>query len=275
MEFEGGHYFINFYHMIIQSSWMKEILISSIGGIIGGLIGGLLLYKCYVIPKEKIKDLNNTKSICTKMLLTTQTVLIFQMQELHGFKTIFSANLNFKIDNKKTIGELLKEIKLSSDGVPLLKNIKNQEMVLIELSKHIALTPAYSHIVPIPYEIFSMSEFSLKLVSNVSELTRYFDGVSKSNRKYLEILGLLERHQEVRDSVMMSSQSSIEDKLCIVAARVILMNILMQETDNLLIRMNKIFDQSAQYINALGVSKPISADRDKDGKLIFEFAKWS
>jgi len=217
MEFEGGHYFIYFYHTTAQASWiwadlLKEMLISSVGGVIGGLIGGLLLYKCYVTPKEKIKDLNVMKSICTKALLTTQTALIYQMQELHGFKNIFSTNLNFKIDNK-TIGELLKGITLPSKGVSLLKNIQNKEMVLRELSKYIALTPAYSHIAPIPYEIFSMSELSLNIISNISELTCYFDGVSKSNRKYLEILGLLERHQEVRDSVMMSSQSSIEDKL--------------------------------------------------------------
>jgi len=38
----------------------------------------------------------------------------------------------------------------------------------------------------------------------------------------------------------------------------------------LMIKMNEVFNKAENYIIAIGISKPIPADRDKDGKLIFD-----
>ena len=78
------HFFTQFDPTLHKSTvhWFfgftQELIISTIGG----FVGGALAYGWYIERKEARKNEAAKKTACTKALLTTQMVLLFQIQEL-------------------------------------------------------------------------------------------------------------------------------------------------------------------------------------------------
>ena len=198
------HFFTQFDPTLHKSTvhWFfgftQELIISTIGG----FVGGALAYGWYIERKEARKNEAAKKTACTKALLTTQMVLLFQIQELQELNAACQSVLDFDFANSK-LGELLKNPD-TLEAEQLLnhlgKNKKSHE--LYRSTQFVIMKPSGNHIIAMPHDIFDIQD--LKLESSAitqTELNRYFQSLSACNQGYVRIIALLDRRNETRDMI--------------------------------------------------------------------------
>lgn len=291
------HAIINFWFHIIKDryEWAKLILTTTIGGAIGGLI--TYLYVIYrenikenrAIKREHDKDELDKKEKISTALLNTQMSISFQMCELNGIEEIFLSIINFHIfgdtllkhfqDIENTSGKTNKLLELFNSN----KNFYNQD--ILQLTTHLIIPSPTNTIIVLPHEIFNLSTITIfgeKLP--VDKLAHYFQELASCNRTYTQIISLIKHHNEIRNIILnqpiskgetgiktdITQQGEFYKMLSIVSARFELASKLIKEIANYLKTANKIFTEAGNYIEQLGIVPSIKAERDNNGKIIFE-----
>ncbi|MDP1573618.1 MAG: hypothetical protein Q8L78_01600 [Coxiellaceae bacterium] len=248
-------------------AFSQELLISAVGG----FVGGALAYGWYIERKETRKNEAAKKSACTKALLTTQMVLLFQIQELKDLQKICQCILDFEFGAAK-LGELLKgadTLAVTQMLDHIGKGGKSHE--IFRATQFIIQKPSSNHIINLPHDIFDIRELNLESdITSQPELNHYFRQLTDCNRGYVKIISLLERHNETRDMVFNQLVSTPEiiairhtvdtDKLkflCTIVAMTKISIDLLEKTTPVLKEMRDAFEKTGRYINAIGLSESI------------------
>ncbi|MCD8525475.1 MAG: hypothetical protein LRY67_07155 [Gammaproteobacteria bacterium] len=269
------------YNTTAQSSSWVDFFRDIISGAIGGGIGAGLLYEFYIIRKEMKKEECSKKAACTSALLKTQTDLMLQMQALAGLKQICNSILTAKIGSL-IIGELLKNISGIDAKIQMLQSkLPGQPYNPSDLNKivnYIITEPLRNHNTSLPYELFQIQEITLTDLSivNEAECAVYFQNVSSCNKKYNEIISLIDRNNNLRDKILFQPQHSsltIDNMLLVIASNVELAFQLEMVIKIAIQKMYSSFEKAGNYINSIGLAKPIQAAIDESGDVIFNEEK--
>lgn len=247
----------------------KELVISAVGG----FVGGALAYGWYIERKEVRKNEASKKSACTKALLSTQMVLLFQIQELKDLQKICQCILDFEFAAEK-LGTLLKgadTLAVANMLDKLGKGGKSHEV--FRATQFIIQKPSSNHIINLPHDIFDIHTLNLHSdITSQAELNRYFRALTDCNRGYVKIISILEHHNETRDMVfnqviatpeVTAMRHNIDTEklkfLCTIVAMTKISIDISEKVGPIIKEMEHAFEQTGRYIKTIGLSDSIPA----------------
>lgn len=244
-----------------------QFIISNINGILGGAVGGVLAYGLYIRWQEEKREIYNKKSSFADSLLTLQNALILQMLSLRGVKNICNDILSFKIGDKSLFELFNKKEKIEINEHTPLGNL------LFPI-----VTQGLYNILNIPYEILSIKDVNLTdgKISH-HELTIYFMELSRCNKKYLDIISIVENNNKMNEIHTSGFVLSINDpiKENIIKSSMLFGRVKLAQ--DVLLRLDKqinfsffLFEKAASYIEKIGLFEPLKLERDINGKVVFD-----
>lgn len=256
-------------------SWFKinqlGIIVGAVGGTIGSTIGGFIVY-FYVMRNENRKDKQNNIDNRATELLHTQMTISLQMDEVKSIEKLCQSITDFKLyDN--SLEEHFKHINGISAKVTKLKQLidMNQNKLsedFLELTKHFVVTAPPNVIMTLPKEVFNLPKMKAKNREvMVADLAKYSKNIASCNRRYMQIISLITRQNEIRKMVVQSE--SPELLLEIAAANFEMAFQLKKQIEHYFKTANSAFTKTINYIQALG-AHPIQVALDMDGKIIFD-----
>lgn len=208
-----------------------------------------------------------------------------QMDASKGIEEIVSGILNFNLLDQTLEQHLAPIQNISARATALRKLINENNYPIIELmplTNYLLIHSATDSNIALPYEIFEISTISLGKKIIAPELACYFKELVSCNIKYAEIVSLIMRNNQIRDLVInqpisteeagMATKGTDEELykyLMVVAVMFTLALSLKEMVSKYRDKADTAFLKTTHYIELLGISEPIKAARDADGKLIF------